>query len=93
MHGLSIAEAFLGPVASAEIDFRSTGLDTNLVFDEWTGTVNCERGPARLYLSWNVRPIRSQVIVHGTRGVIEIDCFLQTCYGGPAPGRGDGSGV
>jgi predicted dehydrogenase/nucleoside-diphosphate-sugar epimerase len=80
VHGLSIAEAFLGPVASAEIDFRSTGLDTNLVFDEWTGTVNCERGPARMYLSWNVRPIRSQVIVHGTRGVIEIDCFLQTCY-------------
>ena len=42
--------------------------------------VDCERGQARLYLSWNVRPIRSQVIVHGTRGVMQIDCLLQTCY-------------
>jgi 2-alkyl-3-oxoalkanoate reductase len=80
VHGLAIAEAFLGPVKSAEIDFRSTGLDSNLLFDEWTAKVNCERGEARLYLSWNVRPIRSQVIVHGTRGVIQIDCFLQTCH-------------
>ena len=80
IHGLAIAEAFLGEVKSAEIDFRSTGLDTNLLFDEWTATVDCARGPARLYLSWNVRPIRSQVIVHGTKGVIAIDCFLQTCY-------------
>jgi predicted dehydrogenase/nucleoside-diphosphate-sugar epimerase len=80
VHGLAIAEAFLGLVNSAEIDFRSTGLDSNLLFDEWTAKVNCERGQARLYLSWNVRPIRSQVIVHGTRGVMQIDCFLQTCY-------------
>ncbi len=80
VHGLAIAEAFLGPVTSAAIDFRSTGRDTNLLFDEWTAKVDCERGQARLYLSWNVRPIRSQVIVHGTGGVLEIDCFLQTCF-------------
>jgi predicted dehydrogenase/nucleoside-diphosphate-sugar epimerase len=80
IHGLAIAEAFLGNVKSAEIDFRSTGSDINLMFDEWTANVDCERGQARLYLSWNVRPIRSQVIVHGTRGVLQIDCFLQTCY-------------
>ena len=80
IHGLAIAEAFLGKVKNAEIDFRSTGSDINLLFDEWTARVECERGPARLYLSWNVRPVRSQVIVHGTRGVMQIDCFLQTCY-------------
>jgi predicted dehydrogenase/nucleoside-diphosphate-sugar epimerase len=80
VHGLAIAEAFLGNVQSADIDFRASGRDPNLLFDEWTATADCERGPARLYLSWNVRPIRSQVIVHGTRGVMHIDCFLQTCY-------------
>jgi predicted dehydrogenase/nucleoside-diphosphate-sugar epimerase len=80
IHGLSIAETFLGPVKSTEIDFRSTGIDSNLLFDEWTADVDCERGQARLYLSWNVRPVRSQVIVHGTRGVMQIDCLLQTCY-------------
>lgn len=80
IHGFAIAEAFLGPVKNAEIDFRSTGSDINLLFDEWTARVECERGPARLYLSWNVRPVRSQVIVHGTHGVMQIDCLLQTCY-------------
>lgn len=80
IHGLAIAEAFLGPVQSAEIGFTTTGRDNNLVFDEWEAKVECEKGPARLYLSWNVRPIRSQVIVHGTLGIIHIDCFLQTCY-------------
>lgn len=80
IHGLAIAELFLGQARSAEIKFRSSGNDTNLHFDEWTATVECERGPARLYFSWNVRPIRSQVMVHGTRGVLLIDCFLQTCY-------------
>ena len=80
MHGLSIAEAFLGRLKSADIDFRSTGIDSNLMFDEWTAIAQCERGQARLYLSWNVRPIRSHVIVHGTRGVFEIDLFLQTCH-------------
>ena len=60
VHGLAIAEAFLGPVKSAEIDFSSTGRDSNLLFDEWTAKVKCERGEARLYLSWNVRPVRSQ---------------------------------
>ncbi len=80
IHGLAISEAFLGKVKAAQIEFRSTGLDTNLLFDEWTADVDCERGRARMYLSWNVRPIRSQVIVHGTRGVMQIDCFLQTCY-------------
>lgn len=88
IHGLAIAEAFLGNVESTEIEFSSTNSDPNLVFDEWTARVQCERGQARLYLSWNVRPIRSHVIVHGTRGVMQIDCFLQTCYvtrmlGGP----------
>jgi len=79
IHGLAIAELFLGYVRSAEIGFRNTGIDTNLLFDEWTADVECEHGQARLYISWNVRPIRSQIIVHGTRGVLQIDCFLQTC--------------
>ena len=80
VHGLAIAEAFLGPVKSAEIDFSSTGRDSNLLIDEWTAKVKCQQGEARLYLSWNVRPVRSQVFVHGTRGVMQIDCLLQTCY-------------
>ena len=79
IHGMAIAEAFLGKVLLARPHYRSTHANPNLLFDEWTAEVECEHGQARMYLSWNVRPVRSLVFVHGTRGVLEIDSFLQTC--------------
>ncbi|MBV8206213.1 MAG: NAD-dependent epimerase/dehydratase family protein [Acidobacteria bacterium] len=79
VHGLAICESFLGKVRGASLDFRSTGLDANLLFDEWRATVDCDRGVGQMYISWNARPIRSEITVTGTRGVIHVDCFLQTC--------------
>jgi predicted dehydrogenase/nucleoside-diphosphate-sugar epimerase len=80
IHGLAIAEAFLGQIESCDVRFRSSGADPNLTFDEWLALVDCEQGQARLYFSWNVRPVGSRIIVHGTRGALEIDCILQTCH-------------
>lgn len=38
-------------------------------------------------LSWSTRPLRNEVFVHGTRGSLHIDCFLQTCtVSRPLPG-------
>jgi 2-alkyl-3-oxoalkanoate reductase len=79
IHGLSLFEAFLGEVEEADIRFASSGLDANLLFDEWRALVRCRRGTGQMYLSWNVRPLQNEIIVHGTRGVIRVDCFLQTC--------------
>jgi predicted dehydrogenase/nucleoside-diphosphate-sugar epimerase len=79
IHGLSLFEAFLGEVEDADVRFSSSGLDANLLFDEWRALVRCRRGTGQMYLSWNVRPIQNQIVVHGTRGVIHVDCFLQTC--------------
>lgn len=79
IHGYSIFEAFLGPILSTEVRHRSSGRDLNLVFDEWRATAQCERGVGQMYLSWNVRPIRNEIFVHGTHGIIHVDCFLQTC--------------
>jgi len=74
IHGLAIAVAFLGQVQSTEIGFRSTWIDTKLLFDEWTANVACERGQARIYLSWQVRPIRSLVMAGPTH--INDHCLL-----------------
>jgi predicted dehydrogenase/nucleoside-diphosphate-sugar epimerase len=79
VHGISIIETFLGPSLSAEADFWHQGQDFNLVFDEWRALVRCERGVGQMYLSWNRRPISSEVFVYGTQGTIHIDCFLQIC--------------
>jgi predicted dehydrogenase/nucleoside-diphosphate-sugar epimerase len=79
VHGLTLFEAFLGPVQSADIRFSGTGLNAGLSFDEWHGVVQCERGVGRLYLSWNVRPMQNEVVIYGNHGVMHVDCVLQTC--------------
>jgi predicted dehydrogenase/nucleoside-diphosphate-sugar epimerase len=79
VHALYLLEAFLGPTRRADIRFYASGKgDPNLVFDEWRGQLECEKGTGGLYISWNVRPIQNELIVHGTRGVMHVDCYLQT---------------
>ena len=79
VHALYLLEAFLGPIRRADIRFYASGKgDPNLVFDEWRGQLECEQGTGGLYISWNVRPIQNELIVHGTRGVMHVDCYLQT---------------
>src|SRR5262245_25516165 len=79
VHALCLMEAFLGPMRNVEVNFRSTGRDPNVVFDEWRGTAVCAKGTGAFFLSWAARPIRSELFVHGTGGDMHIDCFLQTC--------------
>ena len=79
IHALYLMEAFLGRICDIDVRPRSTGKDPNLFFDEWRGAVVCARGTGAFYLSWSARPIRNELVVHGTRGDMHIDCFLQTC--------------
>ena len=79
IHGLYLLETLLGPIQHADIRYYASGMgDPNLVFDEWRGLVECEKGTGQMYLSWNVRPIQNEIIVHCTRGVMHIDRYLQT---------------
>ena len=79
VHGLYLLEAFLGPILHAETRYYASGVgDANLVYDEWRTLVECERGTGQMYISWNVRPIQNEIVVQGTRGVMQVDCYLQT---------------
>jgi len=80
VHGLYTLEAFLGEIANVDIRYRSTGRSPLLKFDEWQASVECAGGTGRVMLSWNVRPMLNRIVVQGTRGVIEIDRFLQVCH-------------
>jgi 2-alkyl-3-oxoalkanoate reductase len=79
VHALYLMEAFLGPICDVDVRYRSTGKDPNVFFDEWRGTVECAKGAGAFFLSWSARPICNELFVHGTRGDMHIDCFLQTC--------------
>jgi predicted dehydrogenase/nucleoside-diphosphate-sugar epimerase len=79
VHALYLMEAFLGPIGDLDVRYRSTNNDPNVFLDEWRGSATCAKGTGRFYLSWSARPIRNELVVHGTRGDMHIDCFLQTC--------------
>jgi len=80
VHGLYTLEAFLGEIGSVDIRYRSTGRSSTLKFDEWQATVEAAKGTGRVMLSWNVRPMLNRIVIQGTRGVIEVDRFLQVCH-------------
>jgi predicted dehydrogenase/nucleoside-diphosphate-sugar epimerase len=79
VHGLYVLESLLGPIDRLDIQYRATGRQPNLAFDEWHATAACARGTGRLLLSWNARPMQNRLLVHGTAGSIEADRFLQIC--------------
>ena len=79
IHGLYLIEAFLGAIEDVSVKYRSTGRHPNIHFDEWHGLVHCAKGVGQMFLSWTARPMRNELFVHGTRGYLHIDCFLQTC--------------
>ena len=79
IHALYLMEAFLGPIYDIDVRYLSTTRASHVYFDEWRGTVACAKGAGAFYLSWSARPIRNEIFVHGTRGDMHIDCFLQTC--------------
>lgn len=78
VHALYLLEAFLGEIRQADIRYYASGKDPNLFFDEWRALVECQSGPGQIYISWNVRPIQNELVIHGTKGVMYVDCYLQT---------------
>jgi predicted dehydrogenase/nucleoside-diphosphate-sugar epimerase len=79
VHSLYLVESFVGPVRNLEVKFYESGKNPMLTFDEWRAYAECETGTGSMYLSWNTRPIQSELEIHGTRGVIKVDRFLQVC--------------
>lgn len=76
VHALYLFQAFLGPIENIDAQWASLGGDPNLAYDEWRAMVRCKGGLGQLQLSWNVRPLQSQIIIQGTRGVLRVDLFL-----------------
>ncbi|HUS33516.1 MAG TPA: NAD-dependent epimerase/dehydratase family protein [Kofleriaceae bacterium] len=75
VHCLYIMQELLGPIEDVEAKWESLGGDPNLAFDEWRALVHCKRGLGQFQLTYNTKPMQSQIIIHGTKGVLRVDLF------------------
>lgn len=75
VHCLYLIQELLGPIEDVEASWRSLGGDPNLAYDEWRALVRCRRGLGQFQLTWNTKPLQSQLIIHGTKGVLRVDLF------------------
>ncbi|HEX2689320.1 MAG TPA: NAD-dependent epimerase/dehydratase family protein [Kofleriaceae bacterium] len=75
VHCLYLLQALLGPIEDVEAEWSSLGGDPNLAFDEWRAMVRCARGLGQFQLTYNTRPMQSQLIIHGTKSVLRVDLF------------------
>jgi 2-alkyl-3-oxoalkanoate reductase len=75
VHCLYLIQELLGPIQGVDADWQSLGGDPNLAFDEWRAIVRCKRGFGQFQLTYNTRPMQSQMIIHGTKGVLRVDLF------------------
>ncbi len=76
VHALYLFQELLGPIEHVEADWTNLGGDPNLNFDEWRALVRCRDGMGQFQLSWNVKPLQSQIIIQGTKGVLRTNLFL-----------------
>ena len=75
VHCLYLMQALMGPIEAVDADWSSLGGDPNLAFDEWRALVRCKRGLGQFQLTYNTRPMQSQLIIHGTKSVLRVDLF------------------
>ncbi|MCG8422310.1 MAG: NAD-dependent epimerase/dehydratase family protein [Proteobacteria bacterium] len=75
VHCYYLLQAFLGSIEHVTAEWESLGGDPNLAFDEWRALVRCKNGLGQFQISYNTKPMQSQLIVHGTRSVLRVDLF------------------
>ncbi len=75
VHCYYLLQAFLGPIQDVEAEWQSLGGDPNLPFDEWRALVKCKNGLGQFQITYNTKPMQSQLIIHGTTSVLRVDLF------------------
>jgi predicted dehydrogenase/nucleoside-diphosphate-sugar epimerase len=75
VHCLYLIQQLLGPIEDVNAEWKSLGGDPNLAFDEWRAVVRCKHGLGQFQLTYNAKPMQSQLIIHGTKGVLRVDLF------------------
>jgi 2-alkyl-3-oxoalkanoate reductase len=79
VHAFYLLEAFAGTLSDIRVEPAASGRDPMLTFDEWRIYGKAGIASVSAILSWNMQPIENSLWIHGERGTIHVDCFLQRC--------------
>lgn len=77
VHGMYLIQELLGDIEEVEAEWRSLGGDPNLAYDEWHATVRCKNGGGQIQLSYNMRPLQSQLVIRGTQSELRVDLLAR----------------
>lgn len=72
MHTMYCATSIMGSILDASVRARSTGKQPDFQLDEWSISLECERGFAHINLTW-AGPVQQVIRVRGGQGQLSID--------------------
>ena len=76
VHCLYLIQELLGPIEErrGRLARASAAIRTSRS-TSGARMVRCKRGLGQFQLTWNVKPMQSQMIIHGTKAVLRVDLF------------------
>jgi predicted dehydrogenase/nucleoside-diphosphate-sugar epimerase len=75
VHSLYLIVALLGEIQSEKTILGPPGENNNPRIKDWYTMLQCERGVAHVYLTWNAKSLQNVLYIHGTHGTIRADIF------------------
>jgi len=75
VHSLYLIVALLGEIRGEQTLLGPPGENNNPRIKDWYTTLQCERGVAHVYLTWNAKSLQNALYIHGTHGTIRADIF------------------
>ncbi|MDR3233235.1 MAG: NAD-dependent epimerase/dehydratase family protein [Planctomycetaceae bacterium] len=75
VHSLYLMVELLGEIRSEKTLTGQPGENNNPRIKDWYSMLQCERGVAHVYLTWNQKPLQNILHIHGTHGTIRADIF------------------
>jgi predicted dehydrogenase/nucleoside-diphosphate-sugar epimerase len=75
VHSLYLIVALLGEIQDEKTILGPPGDNNNPRIKDWYSLIQCERGVAHVYLTWNAKALQNVLYIHGTLGTIRADIF------------------
>ena len=87
VHSLYLIVALLGEIKDEKTILGLPGENNNPRIKDWYTMLQCERGVAHVYLTWNAKSLQNALYIHGTHGMVRADIFGMSVTSRPKRNR------